>query len=308
MNKNAYLLISPCRNEAEYMRKTLESVVSQSVPPARWVIVDDGSTDETPEVLADYASRYPFIKIVTRKDRGRRSVGPGVIDAFYSGFETIELGEFDFLCKLDLDLILPQTYFEILMERMQENPRIGTCSGKLYYSAAGRFISERCGDENSIGPAKFYRRECFEEIGGFVHEVMWDGIDGHRCRQLGWIAISWDEPDLRVTHLRPMGSSQQSIITGRLRHGYGQYFMGTSLPYMMASATYRTMRPPYLIGGLCMLWGYIRSRWQGLQQYEDKELSKFIRQYQWRCLFRGKARATDELNRARAKYWSGFHQ
>ena len=79
------------------------------------------------------------------------------------------------------------------------------------------------------GMTKFYRVSCFKAIGGFVREVMWDGIDCHRCRMHGWIACSWDEPDLRFVHLRPMGSSQQSIYTGRMRHGYGQYFMGTGL-------------------------------------------------------------------------------
>jgi len=310
MSEGAYVLISPCRNEAEYMRKTLESVLSQSVRPALWVVVDDGSTDQTSEILADYASRYACINVVTRKDRGHRSVGPGVIDAFYSGLETVDLNQCDFLCKLDLDLILPETYFETLMRRMNDNRRIGTCSGKLYYEIgnSGHFVSERCGDENSIGPTKFYRKVCFKEIGGFVHEVMWDGIDGHRCRQLGWIAVSWDEPELRVTHLRPMGSSQQNIITGRLRHGYGQYFMGTAFPYMLASAIYRTIRPPYVIGGGAMLWGYLRSWWKRLPQYEDRELSKFIRSYQWSCLLKGKAKATDELNRVKASYWSAGHR
>jgi len=305
MSKNSYVLISPCRNEAEYMISTLDSVLAQSIPPTLWVIVDDGSTDATPDILSDYASRHSCIKIITRKDRGYRQVGPGVIDAFYAGLEVVNLEQFDFLCKLDLDLILPCGYFEILMQRMQKAPRIGTCSGKLYYVSkkTSDFISEKCGDENSIGPTKFYRRQCFEEIGGFVHEVMWDGIDGHRCRQLGWIALSWDGPDLRVIHLRPMGSSQNGIITGRLRSGYGQYYMGTSFIYMLVSAVYRLAYPPYIVGGIAMLWGYIRSAKKGLPQLKDQELSRFIRKYQWQCLLMGKTKATASLNEEREKYW-----
>ena len=91
-------------------------------------------------------------------------------------------------------------------------------------------MSERHGDDTSLGMTKFYRVACFKAIGGFVREVMWDGIDCHRCRMKGWIACSWDEPELRFVHLRPMGSSQQSIYAGRMRHGSGQYFMGTGLP------------------------------------------------------------------------------
>jgi biofilm PGA synthesis N-glycosyltransferase PgaC len=99
-----YVLISPCRDEAAYMRETLESVIAQSLRPALWVIVDDGSTDETPGILAEYAARHDWIRVVTRGDRGRRSVGPGVIEAFYAGYATIEPHDYDYLCKLDLDL------------------------------------------------------------------------------------------------------------------------------------------------------------------------------------------------------------
>jgi glycosyltransferase involved in cell wall biosynthesis len=146
-----YLLISPGRNEAKYMRHTLDSVIAQSIRPAKWVIVDDGSTDESPQILAEYAARHGWIQVVTRKDRGARAVGPGVIEAFYAGYETIDPNDYDYLCKLDLDLILPPTYFEELMKRMEADPRIATCSGKSYIHLDGQFVSERHGDETSVG-------------------------------------------------------------------------------------------------------------------------------------------------------------
>jgi len=309
MMNRPYVIISPCRNEAAFMRNTLDSVVEQSVLPALWVIVDDGSTDDTAKILLEYQQQYSFIKVVTRENRGHRSVGPGVIEAFYEGLETVDLKQFDFICKLDLDLIMPPRYFETLVARMIDNPRLGNCSGKPYYidKVTGDFVSEGCGDENAIGASKFYRRECFEEIGGFVRQVMWDGIDGHRCRQLGWIAMSWDEPDIRFTHLRPMGSSQQNIITGRVRHGFGQYFMGTGLVYMLASGLYRMTRPPLVIGGLAMMWGYIKSFLTGVKRFEDKELASFIRKYQWACLLKGKRRATEELNDKQSVVWADKH-
>ncbi len=294
-----YLLISPCRNEAEYMRQTLDSVIAQSVLPARWVIVDDGSTDETPQILADYAAQYPWIQIVTRKDRGHRAVGPGVIDAFYSGYAAVDPDAFDYLCKLDLDLRLPPRYFEILMERMAANPLIATCSGKAYIEEAGKLIDERHGDETSLGMTKFYRVSCFKAIGGFVREVMWDGIDCHRCRMMGWIACSWNEPDLRFGHLRPMGSSQQGVYTGRMRHGYGQYFMGTGFWFMAASALSRVNQSPYVLGSVAMLWGWVKSALQGLPRYPDLEFRKFLRHYQMRALLVGKKRATEEVSASR---------
>ncbi len=295
-----YVLITPCRDEATYARRSLDSVVAQTVPPALWVIVDDGSKDETPAILAEYAAKVPWIKVVRREDRGKRAVGPGVIDAFYAGLDTVKLEEFAFLCKFDLDLDIPPRYFEILLDRMAKEPRLGTCSGKPYFPdpQTGALVSEKCGDEMSVGMTKFYRTTCFQDIGGFVREVMWDGIDCHRCRMRGWIACSWDEPEIRFIHLRPMGSSQQSIWVGRMRHGFGQYFMGTGLLYMTASSIFRMAHPPFVLGGLAMWWGYVRSALQGKSRYGDAAFRSFLRRYQWRCLLQGKAAATAALDEA----------
>ena len=303
-----YVLISPCRNEVDYIQTTIDSVVNQSLPPAKWVIVDDGSTDGTQDIIAAAARQHSFIEIVERRDRGQRSVGPGVIEAFYTGYDAINPSDYDYICKLDVDLDIPSGYFAALVARMEANPRIGTCSGKPYFpNQSGELVSERCGDENSVGMIKLYRRECFEEIGGFVRQVMWDGIDCHRCRMLGWIAVSWDEPTLRFIHLRPMGSSQKSIFTGRSRHGSGQYFMGTSLTYMVASAVYRMMVPPYVVGSGMMLYGYLKSMETGQSRYGDESIRQFLRDYQWQCLTKGKATATRQLNEKQADVWARSH-
>jgi poly-beta-1,6-N-acetyl-D-glucosamine synthase len=279
------------------MRETLDSVIAQSAPPSKWVIVDDGSTDDSAAILADYAARHPWIEVVTRPDRGHRAVGPGVIDAFYAGYETIVPGDFDYLCKLDLDLRLPPRYFEILMERMAADARIASCSGKSYLERNGELVFERHGDDTSIGASKFYRVSCFEAIGGFVREVMWDGIDCHLCRMRGWIACSWDEPELRFTHLRPQGSSQDTVYTGRMRHGYGQYFMGTGFVYMLASAIFRANERPYVLGSAAMLWGWIRSALRRQPRYDNPQFRAFLRRYHRRVLLVGKRRALDEIAR-----------
>src|SRR5258706_8727717 len=147
---------------------------------------------------------------------------------------------------------------------------------------------------------KFYRVSCFKGIGGFVREVMWDGIDCHRCRMKGLTACSWDEPELRFVHLRPMGSSQRSIYAGRMRHGFGQYFMGTGLVYMTASAIRRLGEKPYVVGALAMLWGWTRSALAREPRYEDAEFRRFLRRYQRRALLLGKKRALEEIHRRRA--------
>ena len=149
---------------------------------------------------------------------------------------------------------------------------------------------------------------CFEQIGGLLREVMWDGIDGHRCRMLGWIACSWDESDLRFIHLRPMGSSQKNILTGRKRHGYGQYFMGTGFIYMTVSAIFRMIHPPYLIGGLAMWWGYVHSWLTSKKRLDDPPFRSFLSQYQWACLSKGKAKATEVYNKQQENNWHPYEK
>lgn len=303
-----YCLITPCRDEAKYARRTLDSIVKQTIRPALWVIVDDGSKDETPQILAEYASQYPWIKVITRADRGERKVGGGVIDAFYEGYNSINPTDFEYVTKIDLDLDIPPTYFQRMMERMEANPRLATCSGKPYMELDGQLVSEACGDENSVGMIKFYRTKAFEEIGGFVRMVMWDGIDGHKCRMLGWEAESFDDAETRFIHLRPMGTSHKSWWTGRVRHGTGQWFMGTSLPYMTASALFRMTRPPIVVGGYAMWWGWVKSWWNKAPRLEEPDFRKFLRKYQWACLFKGKHRATSALNEQQKSAWESKHR
>ena len=153
----------------------------------------------------------------------------------------------------------------------------------------------------SVGMTKFYRTTCFREIGGFVRSVMWDGIDCHKGRQLGWRNRSWDAPDLRFEHLRPMGSSEKGLLRGRMRHGAGQYFMGSVPVYFAATALCRMLHPPYVTGGLAMLWGYAEAALLGRPQHTDAELRRYIRAYQRRALFMGKRRAIEAQEQAAAQ-------
>jgi hypothetical protein len=208
-----------------------------------------------------------------------------------------------------MDLDLPVRYFELLIERMEGDQRVGTTSGKPWFvhPQRGTLEPEICGDEMSVGMTKFYRVGCFKEIGGFVRQVMWDGIDCHRCRMLGWIAESVDLEPLRFVHLRPQGASQKGIWTGRLRKGFGQYFMGTSPLYHLAVAVYHLPAYPALIGSAAMLWGYFRSWLKGLPRYDDIEFRRFLRSYQKACLRMGKRAATAQINAERARLWHAGH-
>lgn len=292
-----YALVTPCRNEAKTLATTLETTIAQTILPARWVIVDDGSSDETPRILAEYAARHPWIEIVTRADRGARAVGPGVIEAFYEGLSRLDLDHYDYVCKYDADLEMPPRYFERAMERMEADPFLGNVSGKMQERQPdGSLVTFFMGDENAIGAIKFYRVDCFRQIGGFVRELAWDGIDGHLCRMHGWIACSVDDPEMRFVHLRPMGSSQDDILVGRQRWGRGKYFMGSAWYYVLAASVFRMKDRPFVRGGANIFYGYVKSAQQRLRRYDNPRYLSYVRRFELMQLLLGKARAARIAN------------
>jgi len=280
MHTRRYLVISPVRNEAQYLQRAIDSMVAQTVRPTVWLIVDDGSTDSTPQIAARAAAAHEWIRLHRRADRGVRKVGGGVVEAFNEGLRQFHLDEFDYVCKLDGDLELPPRYFELLYQKFDADPRLGTASGKCWLVTEEGLQSERIGDQFSLGAAKTYRRECFQEIGGFVPALMWDGIDCHRCRMLGWKAASFHDDELCIRHLRRMGSSFRNVYRGRLRWGYGQYFMGTHPLYALAIAGYRLFERPWIVGGLLILAGYLSGYVRRCQRYPDGRFRSWLRRWQ----------------------------
>ncbi len=292
--QTGYVLVSPCKDEGAYIERTLRSIARQTVKPVQWIIVDDGSTDDGMAIVARYRAEMPFIKVVTRTS-GARQVGAGVVRAFNEGMAHID-ADYAFICKFDVDLELPERYFEVMLARMAADPRLGTCSGKAYYRhpRTGALISELCGDEASVGMIKFYRRACFEAIGGFVVDNGWDGFDGHQARWHGWRAVSWDDPEIRFIHLRPMGSSQKSIYHGRARHGDGQYRIGSHPLFFAAAALHRAVRqPPYITGAGYYVLGYLKAMASAAPRLGDEDFTRFLRRYQLRALRTGKRAAAE---------------
>lgn len=287
-NLTKIVLITPVRNEENYLPKTIESMVNQTITPLEWVIVNDGSTDKTGEILVEASKKYSWIHVVTKPDRGKRSVGPGVVEAFYYGYERIKNQDYEFIGKLDGDLEFKPEYFETLLTYFQKDPYLGSASGKPYLLEGEKLILERMNDEMVAGQINFYRRQCFEDIGGFVKEVHWDGIAFHKARMKGWRTRSINDPNLIFIHQRLMGSSEKGIISGRLRWGKGQYFMGTHILYIFAIAFYRIWEKPYVMGGLLILVGYFKAMIEKVPRYEDLEFRKSLHAWQMARLKLGK--------------------
>jgi len=282
-----YVIIMPCRDEDRFIENTLDTLRNQTILPVECIIVDDGSTDGTPDIADTAAEACPWIKVVHRKNRGERAVGGGVVEAFYDGLDALETSDYDYLCKLDADITLQPDYFESIMRKMEEDPKLGSASGKVFNPTRGTPFEEHIIDEQVSGAAKFYRRQCFEDIGGLVPAVMWDGIDFHRARMCGWRTRSFREDKLNIMHYRLMGPSHKNILHGRLRWGRGQWFMGTHPLYVFASGVRRMVERPWIIGGLCIIIGYYADMLKRRPRYDDMAFRKCLHRWQMKRLFLG---------------------
>jgi cellulose synthase/poly-beta-1,6-N-acetylglucosamine synthase-like glycosyltransferase len=283
------VIVSPCRDEERTLERTLACMRAQTRPPDLWVVVDDGSRDRTPEILRAAQKEIPWLRVVRREDRGFRKLGGGVIDAFYAGLETVEL-DYDFVAKMDVDLEFGANYLKTILGYFARDPKLAAASGKVFRREGSELVEEFMIDDMVAGQFKLYRRRAFEQIGGFVRELMWDGIDFHRARMFGWRTASLPDPELQLIHLRLMGSSDKSIWRGRLRWGRGQWFMGSSFPYVAASGVFRMHEEPRVIGGLLIIAGYLAAALRRHPRYGDREFRRELRRWQrarLRALLRG---------------------
>ncbi len=284
------VVVSPCRDEEATLERTLACMRAQSRPPDRWIVVDDGSNDRSAEILARAAETLPWLRVVRLGDRGFRRLGGGVIEAFDAGLRAADV-DWNVVAKMDVDLEFGPHYLERALAALTADPKLAAVSGKVYRREAdGRLVEEFMIDEMVAGQFKLYRREPFERIGGFVREVMWDGIDFHRARMEGYRTTSLADPELRIVHLRLMGSSDRGVLRGRIRWGRGQWFMGSAFPYVLASGLFRMRERPFVIGGLLIVAGYLWAALRGEQRYGDEAFRQALRRWQYarlRSLLRG---------------------
>lgn len=274
------LIISPIRNEGAYIERTIQSLIQQKTGIQEWIIVDDNSTDNSASIIQRYAKRHSWIHYLKKPGHRHRHVGGGVVDAFNYGLKHVKNKDYDYICKMDGDITFGPNYITTLLNIFKNDSKLGAASGKFYDGEAEKRLS-RTSDDMVVGAFNFYRRTCYESIGGFVQEVMWDGIAFHRARMQGWKTRSIDHPDLNFVHLRPMGSSQKSIYVGRLRWGRGQYFMGTHPLYMLCIFLFRSVEKPYFIGGFLILLGYLWAWARRLPRYENPAFRQSLHAWQY---------------------------
>jgi poly-beta-1,6-N-acetyl-D-glucosamine synthase len=201
-----YIIVSPVRDEDRYIEDTILSVICQTIRPVEWIIVDDGSTDQTGQIIDHYAAQYQWIRVRHRIDRGQRIPGAGVMEAFYDGYRLLQVADWEFIVKLDGDVGLEPDYFQRCLERCKEDPKLGICGGVMYAVRGSELRLESHPQFHVRGPIKLYRRSCWDAIGGLIKSAGWDTVDEVQANRLGWRTKSFQ--DLKVIHRRPTGAEQ----------------------------------------------------------------------------------------------------
>jgi len=273
-------VISPVRDEARYVRHTLDAMISQTVRPQEWLFVDDGSTDDTRKIIESYAIDHSWIRVVSRENRGFRQLGSGVVAAFNFGRDQLLSRDYRYIAKLDGDMSFPPRYLEIMLTRLEEEPGLAAASGKVFRPENGGFVEEYMIDEMVAGQFKLYKRDAFDDIGGFTQTILWDGIDIHRCRLKGYTTQSFHHPEARLIHHRLMGSSDANVYKGRVRLGRGIWFMGYHPLYAIASGLFRMHEKPYVVGGLIIIASYFYAALRRDPKLDDPKFIRDLRKWQ----------------------------
>ena len=277
-----YVIITPVRDEERYIEATLHSVCSQTIQPAEWVIVDDGSSDRTGKIIDEYAARFTWLKAVHRVNRGFRRSGGGVMEAFYDGYNKLQHKKWDFIVKLDGDLSFVPDYFERCFEYFQKDPQLGIGGGEIHHNVSGELKLETNPRFHVRGATKIYRRPCWEAIGGLWPAAGWDTIDEVKANMLGWKTYSF--PELHLLHHRFTGT-EEGLLRDRVKHGLACYISGYHPLYVAAKCVVRLPQKPYVIGSAAIIYGFLKAYFTRPPRLEDRSYLSYIRGQQLRRLF-----------------------
>ena len=270
-----YYIVIPAHNEEALIALTLDSLISQTVLPKKVVIVNDNSTDKTAEIVTAYAKENPFISLVNKTSSAIHLPGSKVIQAFHKGFETLD-DEYDVIVKLDADLILPNNYFETILNIFEKDATIGMAGGFAHIEKNGEWILENLTDKDHIrGAFKAYRKACFQQIGNLKPAMGWDTVDELLSKFYGWKVVT--DASLIVKHLKPTGANYNK--TARYKQGEAFYTLGYGfLITSIASAKLAMMKKKPLLF-LDYIKGFWKAKAAKTPLLVTAEQAKFIRKY-----------------------------
>jgi len=275
MGQMTYVLVTPARNEEAFIEHTLQSVVAQTMVPRKWVIISDGSTDRTDEIVSSYATAHDFIQLVQIRRKEKRNFAAKV-RAINVGFEQLQGIEYEFCGNLDADVSFAPDYFARVLGKFAQNPKLGVAGGGIFEYHNGKQESRFGNLESHVaGAVQLFRRSCYEAIGGYL-PLKYGGEDTviiEMARMRGWEVRSY--PEIQVIHHRKTGAGGGSIYRGRFWQGREDYFLGDHPVYFTGKCASRVMERPYLVGSLLRFGGY----WWSWCQRGRREIPADVIQY-----------------------------
>jgi glycosyltransferase involved in cell wall biosynthesis len=282
------VLVTPARDEAAFIRLTLESIVAQTVLPLKWVIVSDGSTDGTDEIVKEYVDRHNWIEFLRMPERTERHFG-GKVRAFDAGYERVKPLQYDVIGNLDGDTSFGPDYIEYLLGKFSQDPRLGVAGTNYLEDNSLKYDYRFTNIEDVTGQCQLFRRECFEQIGGYKPNKD-GGVDLFAtlaARMHGWRTRTFT--GRHFIHHRPSGTAKVSKFLVEFHNGRKDYSFGCHPLWQPFRATYRLTRKPYVIGGCLLFAGYYWAVLTGRPKSVSDDLVRFRRKEQidrLRSLFR----------------------
>ena len=274
---NIYIII-PAHNEQDYIGKTLQSLVEQTLLPKKVIVVNDNSNDNTQTIVEDYVSKYSWISIINTTSSNKHLPGSKIINAFYKGLNTLDNG-FDIICKFDADLIFPDNYLEQITNHYKTNPKLGMTSGFCYIEKNNGWVLENLTNKDHIrGALKAYRKDCFNQIGQLKPSMGWDTVDELLAKYHGWEILT--DETLHVKHLKPTGKSYDKA--SKYLQGEAMYKMRYGFWITLISA----LKLAYKKGSFKLfrdyMSGYFRAKSNKTEFLVSENEGKFIRNLRWK--------------------------
>jgi glycosyltransferase involved in cell wall biosynthesis len=270
-----YYIVIPTYNEEQFIALTLQSLADQTVLPTKVIVVNDNSTDSTPEIVLAFAEKHPWISLVTKTSSAIHLPGSKVIQAFQKGLESIDEG-YDLIVKVDADLIFPSNYFETIIQHFESDATIGMVGGFCYIEKNGEWILENLTDKDHIrGALKAYRKATFKQIGGLRAQMGWDTVDELLCKFYNWKVVT--DESLHVKHLKPTGANYNK--TARYKQGEAFYTLGYGFIITAIASLKLALRKgkPFLF--IDYLIGFWKAKLSKKPMLVSAEQARFIRKY-----------------------------
>jgi biofilm PGA synthesis N-glycosyltransferase PgaC len=279
-----YVLITPARNEARYIELTLRSMVAQTARPLRWVIVSDGSTARTDEIVSRYTAEYPWIELLRMPERSERHFA-GKVHAFNAGVTKVAALDYDVIGNLDADVSFGEEHFRLLVSKFADQPELGL-AGAPFREGSFQYDYRFTNIENVWGGCQLFRKECFEDIGGYqaVKGGCIDHIAVVSARMKGWKTRTFTETV--SIHHRTMGTAQNGGVRAKFKYGAKDYSVGNHPVWELFRAMYQMKQRPYVIGGMALASGYFWSMVKRVKRPVSNDLVAFTRREQMQRLSR----------------------